>query len=106
MNRLGIMCNMQGNSVRTRTGVGDGVKEMVRKWGCEWPCKGPYRDEKQHKFRTQVAMKGAIMFQLCILARKLCSFFLGVNDRYPRLLKTRPSSVFMLLGWKEISTIS
>ena len=44
------------------------------------------------------------MFQLCILARRLCSFFLGVNDGSPRLLKTRPFSVFMLLGWNEIST--
>jgi hypothetical protein len=48
----------------------------------------------------QVAVKGAIMFQLYILARRLCSFFLGMNERSPRLLKTRPSSVFTLLGWK------
>jgi hypothetical protein len=81
--------------------------EYVRgKWGCDWPCKGPYRDKKQRKFRMPVAVKGAITFQLCMLARRLCSFFLRVNDRSLRLLKTRPSSVFMLLGWKEISIIS
>jgi hypothetical protein len=70
------------------------------------PVKDHNRDEKQCKFRMRVAMKGAIMFQLCILARRLCSFFLGVNDRSPRLIITRPSSVFMLLGWKDISTVS
>jgi hypothetical protein len=70
------------------------------------PVKGPYRDEKQHKLRMQVAVKGVIVFQLCILARRLCSFFLGVNDKYLQLLKTRPSSMFTLLGWKEISTVS
>lgn len=79
---------------------------MVNRWGCDWPYKGPFRDEKQCKFRMRVAVIGAIMFQLCIFARKFCSFVLGENDSSLQLLKTRPSYMFMLLGWKKISTIS
>lgn len=69
-------------SVRTRMDEGmmwrgwtEVIEYMRDKWGCDCPCKGPYRDERQHKFRMQVAVKGAIMFQLCILARSFVHSF-------------------------------